>query len=284
MKNKFFLKLITLMAFALPLSRPAQAGPIIVGGAGESEYSVIFARDHLRELLETCLQITCSLNEKQISLLQNLVSISDQAPTPVFKSASDMTELFELHGNHVWILRDRLWEDPERTVSLKVGGAVGLWIQILGTIAQIPSDQVADLTPVASKATDHGIQRAKIDLQGGQSFEFVLWDQGSPTRFLIRDPGLQSLNLMALLTPQALRCPGAVKDLRIYSPAWQTLSGAPDPLRAQISLQFGISWTCGDFQISTNAVFYSTAVRPSESEPFQLDPAAGGILVNPGVQ
>lgn len=272
--------LFTLLAFCFSLT--AQSGPIIVGGAGEGEYSVTFVHKNINLILNDCLDFSCTLSSSQRALLVQISSSHILSFAPVFKSSREMTTLFLVRPlqNEVYINQDKLWTDSDRTLAFDVGDALTLWIQIVGHELGIDDQKVKNVAQIAAESLKNQVQRGGVSLEDRQTFEFLLWQRGSETRFLARDPAMQSVGLTELINGRSLNCSARVSNTRIYSPTWGTLSEGTNQNTLNATLHFGISWTCADKHFNTNALIYAKVVRENSSARWMFDKNSVGIFVN----
>ena len=81
--------LVFLCAAILTFSFEAShAGPIVVGGgAGESEFSIVFARTNLPAIVTDCLKFSCRFTPQEAERLAILGQKAKTAPLALFKSS-----------------------------------------------------------------------------------------------------------------------------------------------------------------------------------------------------
>ncbi|MES3037382.1 MAG: hypothetical protein V4736_05685 [Bdellovibrionota bacterium] len=284
MKKLIRIYLFVGLGIFLFTTKAAMAGPIIVGGAGEGEYSVVFVRANLPQLLNDCLEFACKFNKEQKDTVSKIASLSLNAPNAVFKNSLDMASSFTIQtdSKNVWINRDHLWLDVDKTVPYDVSDAFGLWIRILASPLGVNSEIAAEISKIAVSAFENQTVRGNIELEDKQGFEFLLWKRGHETRFLTRDPSLQTIDVSTYLNATSLQCPGEVSKMQIYSPAWLPLQTSNSLNSINLTLYFGISWSCGDKFFSTNGLAYFQARRESIEEAWSFNPNSIMVFISPG--
>ncbi len=262
----------------------ALAGPIIVGGAGESEYSIVYAQTNFKSLLENCLKYSCVLDQHQTFTIQNFINHSSELPEAIFKTNTDLNFLFKLCPDKkcVWINRDLLWQDSEKTISIDIGNALEIWVHILGQKLSINHEDTTRVATMASTSTKNLIHRGQFKLEDKQTFEYILWNKLNTSNFAIRDPALNTIDLMSLIHSSNLNCSTNPKQIQIYSPVWIPLSEPPTATSLNTNLHFGISWRCGLQNFSTNGVFYITSERKNTDQAWTFNLRSIGLFINIG--
>jgi hypothetical protein len=223
----------------------AFAGPIIVGnGAGEGEYSVVFVSAKLPSILEECGNVSCQLTSDEQKIFQALQAQASFPRTLVFKNSQSLGHnIFEIQGAEVWVNQDLLWRDSLQQIPFDVSDAGDLWIHVLASAAKLQSPLVDTIGQKISLSLSHETSRGRLDIENKGSVEFILWSRQSSDTLVIRDPALTILDLSDALK-NAIHCPKPVSP-RIFSPAWMSLVGGAAPTeRLNLTLQFGMSWTC----------------------------------------
>lgn len=266
---------VPVISIAGPLMRAE--GPIIVGnGAGEGEYSVLFVKTNLQDILEECANVRCQLTSHEQSTLAGLRNVAPRVSQVLFKSSKEMPgKIFELHATSsradVWVNQDLLWEDAKKSVAFTVGDAAELWIHILAAIngGEIPSVQSLGekLKAALTTETQRGGQSISSP-QGGMAsdmtVEYLLWSHNNVDVLVIRDPQLGTLELMKSIAG-AIHCAEPTVP-RIFSPAWLPLvtTGA----RVRLTLQFGIAWTCQGRSYTTHGLSFVELLTDRKSAAF----------------
>jgi hypothetical protein len=268
--------LITLLALlTAAVTCHAASGPIIVGtGAGESEYSVIFARAKLAEILTDCLQISCALTATQSAGFANLVQLAQTPPTVQFKSgALLLNRLYEIHGTEVWFNQDRLWLDSIQTKPFDVAEAAALWIDVLA-----PNGDKAALNLLKTKLREslrQNLSRVRAALNDGLTFELLHWRpaQGQD-RLYARDPALQTVELSQALIAH-LGCSEGLKSLKIFSPTWVSMTQTAQA-EYLFNLGLGVKWTCGSITKSESGYILISA-KGTRLDPGTISILFGGV-------
>lgn len=281
MQNK--LQIILFFILVICISN-VKAGPIIVGGAGESEYSIVYTQKNFKSLLENCLNYSCILDSDQILTIQNMINNSSELPEPIFKTNTDMKSLFKLcpDSKCVWINRDLLWLDQMKTVSIDIGNALEIWIHILDEKLSTHHYDITTLAAIVGTSTKKLIQRGLYKLEDKQTFEYILWNNFNTSNFTIRDPALNTLDLMSLFNSSVLNCSTKLQQVQIYSPVWIPLSESPNATTLNTNLHFGISWQCGTQKFNTNGVFYITSERKNTNLAWSFNLELIGLFINLG--
>jgi len=263
-----------LLSFLLTLSSQVFAGPIIVGnGAGEGEYSVVFVRANLVQILEECANVSCHLNNDEHKKLLLLQKQAAKAPAPVIKTSSEISgKRFELHGKEVWINSDSLWSDGQKTIPYDVGDAADLWIHILAEDLHLNADSLNGIGQKIQQSLANETHRGSLDIDNAGTVEFILWSREDSDTLVIRDPSLGTIDLSPAIA-KAIQCAQPVAP-RFYSPAWMTL------VTRQITLQFGVDWTCQGKSYSSRGI---TSVQLLDHEQkTSFDPSSVYIYVEQG--
>jgi hypothetical protein len=266
---------VPVMTFAGSIKRAE--GPIIVGnGAGEGEYSVLFVKANLKDILEECANVRCQLTAQEQSTLAGLRNAVPRVSQVLFKSSKEMPgKIFELHANSsradVWVNQDLLWEDAKKSVAFTVGDAAELWIHILAAVSggETPSVQSLGEKLKAALATD--TQRGGLTIPSSQgsaaadmTVEYLLWSHNSADVLVIRDPQLGTLELTKSIAG-AIHCAEPTVP-RIFSPAWLPL--ATTGARVRLTLQFGIAWTCQGRSYTTHGLSFVELLADRKSAVF----------------
>jgi hypothetical protein len=257
------------------------AGPIIVGGAGESEYSMVHARTNFKDLIDDCLNISCSLSSEQKIVLHKLINFSNTLPLLVFKTSADMNTLYKIQTDlkSVWINRDMLWSDKEKSISINIGEALQIWIHILDEINNLGPElkSVADLVV---NSTKNKILRGNIQINDEQTFEYILWNRPNRLHFVIRDPTLNTIQVSSLFDADSLNCSTEPHHIQIFSPALFPLVETNFSKSLTINLHFGISWVCNSASFSTNGVFFVTAEKMMPEKVWSFNLSTVGLIIN----
>lgn len=279
-KKRFTIRAIRLfLIFVISFSvqtfaAPNASGPIIVGGgAGEGEFSVIFVRSNLKQIIEECAAISCHLDSADQQLLKNISKNSEHPPEIFFTDSTILNEkIFEIRGQHVLINQEKLWTDVEKTKAYSVADAGALWIQILATWNDVPtSTQVIREALTLSLITE--TRRSKLELDPQKTVEFILWKNKTQDILVVRDPALESIDLSDSIS-HALKC-SSPSEIRLYSPSWMPTNWN-FPVFANdhhLTLQFGISWRCGKQSFSSNG-YSSMQLILKNNSPWSFDPAS----------
>lgn len=221
-------------------------GPIIVRGGGEGEYSVIFAHAHLAELARDCALTSCGFSRDESELFSGLSPSLRAPPRPLLKGKAEMGErLFSFEGADVWINQDLLWVDAEKSEAYDLAEAFVLWIRISCARQGLDSRVFAPIVAKARMALKAETQRGQIASSDKQTFEFLLWRNGSGSdRLAVRDPALNSMDLSRAVSSH-LGC-GSESLVKYFAPAWiPAFETLEDPDRILLTLNFGVKWSCG---------------------------------------
>ena len=240
----------------------AASGPIIVGGGGQSEYSLIFVRNNLATILSDCARLTCELTDAEAKVMTRLQAVAQAAPEVVFASTTELgNRLFALRPPKVWINQDLLWLDSSHSVPYEVSTAGALWVDILAASVGISEPSLQTLRFKLAESLKHKVLRGAIELNPGQTYEFIIWSQTGSDVLVLRDPSLRTLDLSTKLR-SALGCTQGAKDVRLFAPAWTA---------NLLSLQLGVRWRCEGRTFSSSALLSFNADFNPESVLIYVD-------------
>ncbi len=264
------------------LIQNASAGPVIVGGAGESEFSIVFVHSKLNEVLSDCENVTCDLTKdelKDFSVIQNAAKIQR---TLYFKSSKEMgSDLFQIYSEgEVWINQSKLSQTKGMDHFYDIPNAISLWIRILASASKSKTPFIESILEKARKSFSLVIQRGKLVFDSQNDFEFLVWKNKRDQLFL-RDSSLRFLEVSKLFDQPKLKCPGAITELEIYSPAWFPLKYSQE-VQVPLTLRFGLSWLCDGRFFSTSGLVFLTATRPPHSNLFEFDLNSLEVFLNTG--
>jgi len=246
------------------------SGPIIVGGgAGESEFSVLFVHSYLQQIVEECGSFSCPLTNEEKTFFQDLVRDVKSSPSAIFKTSQDLKDrLFEIHDSVVWINQELLWKDAQKNLAYDIGDAAELWLKILAEKNQIDLSLKPSLVEKLKKSLMHESMRSQLNLDLMGTTEFILWKSDKADLLVLRDPALTTVVFTPLIAA-ALKCSEEPKALRVYSPAWMLVPSG-ETNRIDISLQFGVSWTCENQSYSSRG-FSKFQIVAQEMGPARID-------------
>ncbi len=261
MINKFFVFFISVF-----LGQLASAGPIIVGhGAGESEYSILFARAHLDELLSVCSADQCHFSSLEKDWLRTTRELALLAPDAIFKTKDELGDrLFLRHPieHQVWLNQDLLWLDPSRTVPYQVSDAVILWMNILLVGKNIPKPLLAIMQfDLAAALTDH-VQSIFSTGDKTSGFTAVLWSRKAGNDDLyFRDQAFQTYSGLSSVRA-ALVCEAeTASQIKFHSGRWMTSENQQEvSSKLALRLELSVTWNCGKWankgrvQVTFNAI------------------------------
>jgi hypothetical protein len=272
---------------ALLLSVSAWAGPILVGGGGESEYSLIFLRENLSQIMQDCFAVTCGLTDVEKSRLAIFQQKSKNPPKLVFKTQDEMERrLFELKSkdNEVWINQDELWLNEDKTIAYGISDAAALWIQILQQGEAIAQDDVARLTLSLEGSLVNQVIRYAAELNDGETFELLSWKGlNQNTRLFIRDPFVQNFELTEKIR-NAIHCSSSpIENMSIYSANWVSMTPTNEKLLV-FNVGFGLKWTCGQKKHNQTGNVLISAMRDNADVPFQFDPNTIRVVIDDSKQ
>jgi hypothetical protein len=250
------------VALAFFLISCSSSGPIIVGGGGgESEYSLIFSYRNLYEIIQECQGISCPLTVEESTTASKILARAKAPPKPVFKNHTALgNHLYEIRANEVWFNLDLLWTDKDKTVPFDLPTAAALWVEILGEVTHIASNEIKSLqTKVASSLREHTVRLAS-DLEPGETFEILLWQRDNGDRLFIRDPLFQTIDVTEAFLAQPLCDQGTPNSLHVFSPT--IVSALPIENDSHqtviINFSFGSKWLCGN---KTNSASLLTTIN-----------------------
>jgi hypothetical protein len=240
--SALFISLFTSLIWSANL----RAGPIVVGGgAGGSEFSIVFARSNLPTIVSDCLNLSCGLAPSEIARLQPLLMRSKSVLPAVFKTSVELPgHAYEIHQGEIWFNKDLLWLDQAHTKPLEVSDAVQLWLEILDADGVISA---ADLALVKTKiAHSLEIERSEQAYDSTNSYQVILW-KFSPVldRLYVSSSPSDILEITDALIKK-LGC-HALDSLQIQSPAWISATPVPpqdQPDRIILKLSLNVNWTC----------------------------------------
>lgn len=230
MRNKFLLASLFML---LPLM--TFAGPIFVkGGAGQSEYSIIFARENLPRLFSMCDEGRCQLNANECVSLLQLQQASLQPPKALFKKSQEMgTQLYLLQkqSGEVWFNLDLLWRNAEKNVAYDIPAAAALWADVLG-------NDKPQIRAELERVLRTKFHRSLFDINAKNALEAMVWElTDANERLYVRDADMNSHDLTDSFVELA-QCEVPVTQLKFYSLRW--VRGIPVP-----RLEVMASWRCG---------------------------------------
>ncbi len=246
MINKLFiLSAIFLSSFA------SQAGPIIVGsGAGESEYSILFARTHLDELLSICAEDQCHLNSPQKLWLQRARKLAFLVPEAIFKNSQALgSQIYvrRTRSKEVWFNQDLLWLDPSSSKPYQVSDAVVLWLDILLGDKNISK---AELSSLELELGAYLKDQVQLIISSGETtggFSALLWThQNRNDDLFLRDQAFQTFSVQESLQKAGLCSVGDASQLKFYSARWTSIQEQKNlEPTLMLRLEVSASWTCG---------------------------------------
>lgn len=226
----------------------AQAAPIFVrNGAGRSEYSLVFSRLHLTDLLSVCLQNKCALTLEATRLLNELVLRSKNAPQPLFTNReTDFAGTFtiDLKANTVTFKQSAIWKDAESQLDLNVADSVLVWMDVLVSLAPINTQALAELKGHLSSALSLKVTRTSVDISPLSTFEALALKQiDDGDRLFVRDASLVSHDLTPPLV-KAIDCKSVPEKVEIKSMRWGSVPPSSDAGDLRVPLEATASWTC----------------------------------------
>ncbi|MGE0527182.1 MAG: hypothetical protein AB7P49_08990 [Bdellovibrionales bacterium] len=262
-----------LLILLVILSGTGAAGPILVGnGAGESEFSLLFARLRLPSLLAMCDGI-CELNPGEQVLLSELKARGDSPPEAVFQGQPQLGgRMYVLRfgkKTEVWFNSDELWLDQAKTKPIEIPQAVSLWMEILAATAHpdsstppLPSSDFRSLQAKLELALGQSLRRVPAVFEKELVFEALLW-AASPSggRLFLRNSEYVADELTSHVR-EALACPVAPEGLRFHSLRWTEVSRHES---GELSLQMDLTqtWLCdGRAQRGRVKLVFRTTSRP----------------------
>jgi hypothetical protein len=225
---------------------PNSEGPIVVGkGAGQSEFALIFAHQHMAELLRQCL-LTCELgtDEKRFAVDLEKRLVTDPLPQPVFKGKNDLGDVrFRRANREVWINQDLLWLDDAKTRALDVAAATSLWLDVVteGLKQADERDLVERLKTKLVKELSAETKYAGHKFHGEHLLNAFLWRQhaaiDSSDRLFLGDFQAQVIELTS-------KAAGATRGsgIKFFAMNWITPVGAEQKELAPLHLEVSASW------------------------------------------
>ncbi len=135
---KYFVAVIISLVFCNCF---ASVFPTVTPELGESEYAIVFAREHLDELLSVCAEDRCHFNSIEKDWLRTLRDLAQNPPVISFKTKYDLGDrrfLRLLIENQLWINKELLWTDSVGEPIAQVAKAVTFWIDVLLENKDIP--------------------------------------------------------------------------------------------------------------------------------------------------
>jgi hypothetical protein len=268
-----------LIAAMFFVSFSAWSGPILVGqGVGESEYALIFTRNNLPELINSCKSV-CALSAEQKDLLAELAVRGINPPAALFKTKSELgSDVYRLHksGLEVWFNQDELWLNQEKTAPYSIPYATAVWLDVLSSIKPVIQSG-PDLEQIKSELLLILSQRM-IPIAGRMADETpltaLIWKSDKEDRFYIRNSEFENYDFTPALM-EALTCPagaGAAGELRVNTARWTLLTRVSDEGALRVRLDTVLNWRCGNEGQRGRAMIVLMA-PPAENGSFRIDPA-----------
>lgn len=253
----------------------SSAGPIIVGqGTGQSEYTLIFARTNLPELLRSCLNV-CALSSEQTSVLKTLIDQAGNPPVAIFKTSSELeSQVYRLNldNREVWFNQDELWLDVARTVAFDIPNATRLWVDILGA-ANLPTGNRKHLEHIKNELALILSQRfIRIPglMVGEPVLEALVWKSDVQDKFFIRNSEFENYDFTPVIQGFLGCAQGTTPtQLRINGTRWTLLTREFDEGRLRVRLDTVLTWRCGEVGQRTRAMIVMMA-EPLSSGAFRI--------------
>lgn len=221
-----------------------------ISGAEESEYSILFAKAHLNELLQICQTDECQFSNEQKSWLKLAQSLSQDLPEVIFKNKNDLgTKIFEKHSleSQVWINEDALLTGPEHNRIYTVSDGVLLWLDILFETKNITNNELAILEFELDGFLQEHVQSIVLNDSQAKDFTAVVWTQttGSDQLF-VRDQSFETFSVDDQIEHSNI-CPEVdqLSHLKIQSVQWSH-SNLHETQNANLALTLDVNahWKC----------------------------------------
>ncbi len=233
------------------LFQTAYAGPIIVGqGAGESEYSILFARSHLDDLLSTCAGDKCHFSSIEKEWLKTTRTLAQNPPRAIFKNKATLGNLIYFkHSveNEVWLNQDLLWLDAAGSIPYKVSDGVTLWMEILLKGLDIPDSVLANLQIGLRTSLNERIQAIFSSGENTEGFTAILWTHKDANDDLyFRDQTFQTFSGIDSIRKAALCEKLELRQIKFHSARWNaSWTVANSTPRLLLRLEVAATWNCG---------------------------------------
>jgi len=250
---------LILIGIAGPFS-VAKAGPIVVGGgAGGSEFSIVFARANLQMILSDCLRVTCGFSAKEEVVFQPLLDRTKSIPSAVFKTSTELSgNLYEVRASEIWFNRELLWLDTNKTIPFDVDDASKLWLEVLNLDGVVSKPDLLLLQNRLTRTLD--IEKSEQVYDTKNTFQILLWktSHGIDRLFVSSSP-VDTFELTGPVIAK-LACPD-IRSFKIQSPTWISatpISSAGKLEMIILKLSLNVNWVCGT---SSHTGFGSAIVR-----------------------
>lgn len=268
-----FSVLVLIFTFFAGSFEATKAGPIVVGGgAGGSEFAVVFARANLETMLSDCLRATCGLTADEAQAFEPLLDRTKSIPLAVFKTSAELSgNLYEVRPSEVWFNRELLWLDAGKTIPFDVDDASKLWLEILNLDGVVSKPDLLLLQTRLARTLD--IEKSEQAYDTENTFQILLW-KTSPQmdRLYVSSSPADTFELTEAVIA-TLAC-SDLRSFKIQSPTW--ISAAPIPPTGKpetiiLKLSLNVNWVCGT---RSHAGFGSAIVRVTKntSDILAFDP------------
>ena len=233
------------------LGHAAFAGPIIVGhGAGESEYSILFARTHIDDLLAVCAGDQCHFSPLEKDWLRTTRELAQHVPEAIFKTKKELGALRYLRHpieHQVWFNQDLLWLDAAGSVPFQVSDAVALWMDILLVGKDIPKTELAILEFELAAALNDRVQSIFSSGDNTGGFTAILWTrQTGSDDIYFRDQSFQTFSGLEAVRAAALCGGGLATQIKFHSGRWTSIEELNEAIpKLVLRLEVSATWTCG---------------------------------------
>ncbi len=254
------IKILSILVFALA----SLAGPIIVRSeAGQSEYSILFARAHLDELLSVCSNDECNLSEDQESWLRTARQLSLNAPKVIFKNKTDLADQkFTKHDDQVWLNQDLLWLDDAHTIAFQVSDAMVLWLDILLQGKIIPRLELTVLEFEMARVLNEKVQT----IRSAGEFSAILWRHADRNdEIFFEDHTQRMISIRDSLQKSGFCGNDLATSLQFHSASWNDLT-----TRKEIRLEVATTWSCGVQKNRGNLQIMAELNDQSEVDPSSI--------------
>jgi hypothetical protein len=248
------------------------AGPIVVGGgAGESEFSLVFARTNLVDLVGSCLKYECDLSRSEIRALNILTQKSQNPPEAIFQPSLPIPgQVFESHPelNQVWFSQNDLWLDQEKTVAYSIESATGLWMQVLGETENISPAIVDSLKRKTISFLSQKFENTVTNINDQNQLMATVWKQQPVNRFFLSDSTGQVIDLTEK-AQATIQCGNLVaQSIHFFSGTWHVSDASRSS--SQFILRMNVIWNCNGIYNRGELLAVGSASL-SEDETFKID-------------
>ncbi len=258
-----------LFALIFFMSAVSYAGPLIVrNGAGQSEFSVIFAREHIAEFYENC-ALVCGLTADESNVLQDLIATSKKKIRLLFKDSSQMSsKVFLRTDEGIWINQDLLWLDQDQSKPFDVAEAASLWTDIFN-VSGLP---VESLKQNLISLLRSDLKATTLKIGFGSEVTALLWKQNSSLsdRLILHDSDGKTIDV----TDEILKLLGT-KAARFGQPHWARIQNSNV---RRLHLEFVTTFVAPSRRQSRATVDLVVFAK-SQAGSFSLDPSSIELTV-----